>query len=192
MTDLPSAFDLSDSMPSQASNESVTNTLPQMEEPSLEDRKHPIQSKPSYQNSITYIRYVLGQFDRAQGMENKSNLVKKLFEFLIAHPTILIYEPRFRHVVEKKGKEIQEQLESRIREFDESDLPSMIDDVTTTVTKCVMHRALRTSILNKLKSIDEELHAYKYWANDTDIRILLESMHNTFQYVKNHPDYVAE
>jgi hypothetical protein len=145
-----------------------------------------------HQSSLTYIHYMLRRYALANSVEDHIAILKRLFEFLIAHPSVLVYEPNLRTTITKHMTEIEGKLVEYEEQWKQHQYDGVIDMVKLSVRVHLPHHAIRKTILQRLEEVTELLHDYQTWLQETEMPLLLVTLRDTLTHLRNHPDYVPD
>lgn len=135
---------------------------------------------------------MLRRYALANSVEDHIAILKRLFEFLIAHPSVLVYEPNLRTTITKHMTDIEGKLAEYEEEWKQHQYDGVIDMVKLSVRVHLPHHAIRKTILQKLEEVTELLHDYQTWLQDPELPLLLVTLRDTLTHLRNHPDYVAD
>jgi hypothetical protein len=143
-----------------------------------------------YDDTIFVARYLLDQCDKALFEDERSNIVTKMFEILNDKPTILVYEPKFRSIVESKMNEFNQHLITRSKKYNNAEYHKAIKMMKLSMRFNVRNSDMRRKIYQHLDEIDNTLNSYEGWAAGTALKNQINTLNNTLNSIKKHPSYV--
>lgn len=143
-----------------------------------------------YQGSILYIRHLLESIESATVTEQKKKHLSKLLKHLICDPTILIYEPHFRHIVETKLDDIEKQLLHHHLSFRSTQLLKRMKKMRQSILDNISHSTIRTEMVQKMNEVTGLMITYHHWAKSNTLRDLVQTLRTLLQQLKLHPAYV--
>ena len=143
-----------------------------------------------YQGSILYIRHLLESIESASVTEQKKKHLTKLLKHLICDPTILIYEPQFRQVVEGKLEDIEKQLRYHHLSFRSTQLLKRMKKMRQSILDNVSHSGIRTEMVQKMNEVTGLMITYQHWAKSDNLCDLVQTLRTLLQQLRLHPGYV--
>lgn len=143
-----------------------------------------------YQGSILYIRHLLQSIESATVTEQKKKYLNKLLKHLICDPSILIYEPQFRQVVEGKLEDIEKQLRYHHLSFRSTQLLKRMKKMRQSILNNVSHSGIRMEMMQKMNEVTGLMITYQHWAKSDNLCDLVQTLRTLLQQLKLHPGYV--
>jgi hypothetical protein len=143
-----------------------------------------------YDDTVFITRYLLEQCTNAKFEDNRVEIAEQLFSVLAKNPNILIYEPRFRSVVEAKVTEIEQFIEKRMESFKKAQYREAIDMMKLSMRINIRNSKMRDEINSHLAEISTILNKYDHWSRGYSLKLQLKKMTNILKDIKTHPDYV--
>lgn len=144
-----------------------------------------------YMGTKHYIRMMLQRTQASSNPEDNTTITIKIFEHLVAHPTILIYEPRFRETVIGKIKEFENTIFAQTHSPELQELEDTFWKLKSTAYSLIHHSQLRNKINSHLTDIlqmYQEYRAYLHRPALTDIIVILKQI---LLDIQKHPKYVV-
>lgn len=166
-----------------ASTDSESDT-PQHEDGLTRARRY------GYDETVFLTRYLINQCDKADYEDQRAEIAEKLFDILNNNPSILIYEPKFRTVVQAKIKEFEQYVDKRNEAFKKAQYHEAIDMMKLSMRVNIRNSKTRESINKHLSEIGILLNGYSHWARGHAFKLQLKKMNNILESIKEHPDYV--
>ena len=140
---------------------------------------------------VNTIKLYLDECENSRGTENKCAVAKKLFEYLIANPALMIQKPRFRYTVSQKVNELKGQLISYQNEFDlDTEAKALIVTVKSISNK-VRHSKMQEVLNNYLTEMKSTLYDYNTYIQNESLMATIKAIEKTLDDIKSHPEYVA-
>ncbi len=143
------------------------------------------------QSSVNTIKLYLDECENSRGTENKCALAKKLFEYLIANPALMIQKPRFRYTVSQKVNELKGQLISYQNEFDLDTEAKALVDIVKNISNKVRHSKMQEVLNNNLTEMKSTLYDYNTYIKNESLMTTIKAMEKTLEDIKSHPEYVV-
>jgi hypothetical protein len=145
-----------------------------------------------YDDSYFVIRYLLNECENAQFEDQRTDIAEKLFNYLIANPTILIYQPMFRISVISKMKQLEKHINDRVQVFQKNSYFDAVNMMKLSLRCNVRHSLMCSQLCENLDSITSTLKKYQKWADGKGLKKSFNKMYNLLDTIKNNPNYVSE
>jgi hypothetical protein len=143
-----------------------------------------------YDDTIFITRYLLNQCENAKYEDERTKIAEQLFDVLNKNPNILIFEPKFRTIVQEKAKEFEEHLTSRVNTYKKIEYQKALKMLMVSMRKNVRNSTLREKIYKHIAEIDNILADYDDWVVGKSLKSKINQLNNTLQTIKNHPSYI--
>jgi hypothetical protein len=136
-----------------------------------------------YDNAVYVIRYLLDEFDSAKYEDQRSEIALKMFKYLNANPSILIYEPQFCESVLAKIDDINTVITTKEEMFKKADYSKAIKMMKMSMLINVRNSQMRTDIYKHLNEISSILDSYSNWSHRTELRSEMNTLINNYQTI---------
>jgi hypothetical protein len=144
-----------------------------------------------YMGTKHYIRMMLRRTQASSNPEDNTAITIKIFEHLVAHPTILIYEPRFRETVVGKIKEFENTIFTQTHSPDLQELEDTFWKLKSTAYSLIKHSQLRNKINSHLTDIIQVYQEYRSYLNRHELVGIIDILKQILLDIQKHPKYVA-
>jgi hypothetical protein len=136
-----------------------------------------------YDNAVYVIRYLLDEFDSAKYEDQRTEIALKMFKYLNANPSILIYEPQFCESVLAKIDDINNVITTKEEMFKKADYSKAIKMMKMSMLMNVRNSQMRTDIYKHLNEISSILDSYSNWSQRTELRSEMNTLINNYQTI---------
>jgi hypothetical protein len=143
-----------------------------------------------YEGSLLYISHLLNSVEEERTVERKKKHLKKFLKHLLCDPTILIYEPQFRCIVEQKLDDIEQQLQYYHLSFRSTQLLKRMKKMRQSILDNISHNDIRTIMVQKMNEVTGLMITYQHWAKSSNLHHLVKTLRTLLERLKEHPDYV--
>jgi hypothetical protein len=143
-----------------------------------------------YDDIIFITRYLLNQCMNAKYEDEKTKIAEQLFDLINKNPNILIFEPKFRTIVQEKAKEFEEHLNYRVNTYNKNEYQKELNMIMFSMRKNIRNSTIRENIYKHITEIDNLLTEYDNWNIGQSLRSQINLINNTLQTIKNHPSYI--
>jgi hypothetical protein len=143
-----------------------------------------------YDDTAFVARFLLNQCNNAEYEDKRADIAEQLFHILNKNPNILIYEPKFRTVVQTKVIEFEEHLNNRVESFNKANYTDAIKMMKLSMRVNIRNSNMREAIYKHIAEISSILKEYDVWSKGDTFRLELNKMNHTLDTIKDHPDYV--
>lgn len=143
-----------------------------------------------YDDTIFITRYLLNQCENAKYEDERTKIAEQLFEVINTNPNILIFEPKFRTIVQEKAKEFEEHLTSRVDTYKKTDYQKALKMLMVSMRRNVRNSAIRDKIYKHISEISKILNDYDSWVIGSSLQNQIAQLNNTLQTIKRHPSYI--
>lgn len=144
-----------------------------------------------YMGTKHYIRMMLQRSQASSNPEDNTAITIKIFEHLVAHPTILIYEPRFREVVIGKIKEFEHTIATQTRSPELQELEETFWKLKSSSHSLIQHSQIRNKINSHLTDILQMYQEYRSYLHRPDLVDIIVLLKQILLDIQKHRDYVA-
>ena len=144
-----------------------------------------------YMGTKHYIRMMLQRSQASSNPEDNTTITVKIFEHLVAHPTILIYEPRFREVVVGKIKEFEHTIATQTRSPELQELEETFWKLKSNSHSIIQHSQLRNKINSHLTDILQMYQEYRAYLHRPELVDIIALLKQILLDIQKHPKYVA-
>jgi hypothetical protein len=144
-----------------------------------------------YMGTKHYIRMLLERSQASSNPEDNTAITVNIFEHLVAHPAILIYEPRFREVVLGKIKEFENTISTQTRSHELQDLEETFWKLKSTSYSLIQHSQIRTKINSHLTDILQMYQEYRAYLHRPALTDIITILKQILLDIQKHPKYVA-
>jgi hypothetical protein len=145
-----------------------------------------------YDDTIFITRYLLKQCEDAKYEDERTKIAEQLFEVINANPNILIFEPKFRTMVQEKAKEFEEHLTSRADTYTKTQYQKALKMMMVSMRKNVRNSTMRDRIYKHISEISKILNEYDTWVVGKSLKTQIAQLNTTLNNIKNHPSYVMD
>jgi hypothetical protein len=147
-------------------------------------------NQQKYEGSVLYISHLLNSVEEENTVERKKKHLKKFLKHLVCDPTILIYEPQFRHIVEQKLDDIEQQLQYYHLSFRSTQLLKKMKKMRQSILDNISHNDIRTAMVQKMNEVTGLMITYQHWAKSSNLHHLVKTLRTLLERLKDHPEYV--
>ena len=144
-----------------------------------------------YMGTKHYIRMMLQRSQASSNPEDNTTITVKIFEHLVAHPAILIYEPRFREVVVGKIKEFENTIATQTRSPELQELEETFWKLKSNSHSLIQHSQLRNKINSHLTDILQMYQEYRAYLHRPELVDIIALLKQILLDIQKHPKYVA-
>jgi hypothetical protein len=144
-----------------------------------------------YMGTKHYIRMMLQRTQASSNPEDNTTITVKIFEHLVAHPTILIYEPRFREVVVGKIKEFENTIATQTRSPELQELEETFWKLKSNSHSLIQHSQIRNKINSHLTDILQMYQEYRSYLHRPELVDIIAILKQILLDIQKHPKYVA-
>lgn len=144
-----------------------------------------------YMGTKHYIRMMLQRSQASSNPEDNTAITIKIFEHLVAHPTILIYEPRFRETVVGKIKEFENTIFTQTHSLELQELEDTFWKLKSTAYSLIHHSQLRNKISSHLTDILQMYQEYRAYLHRPALVDIIAILKQILLDIQKHPKYVA-
>ena len=144
-----------------------------------------------YMGTKHYIRMMLQRSQASSNPEDNTTITVKIFEHLVAHPTILIYEPRFREVVVGKIKEFENTIATQTRSPELQELEETFWTLKSNSHSLIQHSQIRNKINSHLTDILQIYQEYRSYLHRPELVDIIALLKQILLDIQKHPRYVA-
>ena len=144
-----------------------------------------------YMGTKHYIRMMLQRSQASSNPEDNTTITVKIFEHLVAHPTILIYEPRFREVVVGKIKEFENTIATQTRSPELQELEETFWKLKSNSHSLIQHSQIRNKINSHLTDILQMYQEYRSYLHRPELVDIIALLKQILLDIQKHPKYVA-
>jgi hypothetical protein len=144
-----------------------------------------------YMGTKHYIRMMLRRTQASSNPEDNTAITIKIFEHLVAHPTILIYEPRFRETVIGKIKEFENTIFTQTHSPELQELEDTFWKLKSTAYSLIHHSQLRNKINTHLTDILQMYQEYRAYLHRPTLVDIIAILKQILLDIQKHPKYVA-
>jgi hypothetical protein len=144
-----------------------------------------------YMGTKHYIRMMLQRSQSSSNPEDNTTITVKIFEHLVAHPTILIYEPRFREVVVGKIKEFENTIATQTRSPELQELEETFWKLKSNSPSLIQHSQIRNKINSHLTDILQMYQEYRSYLHRPELVDIIALLKQILLDIQKHPKYVA-
>lgn len=144
-----------------------------------------------YMGTKQYIRMLLQRSQASSNPEDNTSITVKIFEHLVAHPAILIYEPRFREVVVGKIKEFENTISTQTHSPELQELEDTFWKLKSTSYSLIQHSQIRTKINSHLTDILQMYQEYRAYLQRPALTDIIAILKQILLDIRKHPKYVA-
>jgi len=145
-----------------------------------------------YMGTKHYIRMMLQRSQASSNPEDNTTITVKIFEHLVAHPTILIYEPRFREVVVGKIKEFENTIATQTRSPELQELEETFWKLKSNSHSLIQHSQIRNKINSHLTDILQMYQEYRSYLHRPELVDIIALLKQILLDIQKHPKYVAQ
>ena len=138
-----------------------------------------------------YIRMMLQRGESRSNPEDNTAITIKIFEHLVAHPTILIYEPRFRETILGKIKEFENTIFTQTRSPELQELEETFWKIKSTSYSLIQHSHIRNKINSHLTDILQLYQEYRAYLHRPDLVSIITILKQILLDIQKHRNYVA-
>jgi hypothetical protein len=193
----PSMMSTSSRFPRRKAAEEAMNRIHDIFHPTVEVKNVstgatlvPDIHQQKYQGSILYLNHLLHSIEQEIMVERKKKYLNKFLKHLLCDPTILIYEPQFRFIVEQKLDEIEQQLHYYHLSFRSTQLLKKMKKMRQSILTNISHNEIRTAMVQKMNEVTGLMITYQHWAKSSNLQNLVKSLRTLLSQLKNHPEYI--
>ena len=144
-----------------------------------------------YMGTKHYIRMMLQRTQASSNPEDNTTITAKIFEHLVAHPAILIYEPRFRETVLGKIKEFENTIFTQTHSPELQDLEELFWKLKSTSHSQIKHSQIRNKINSHLTDILQLYQDYRSYLHRSELVEMIALLKQILLDIQKHPSYVA-
>ena len=144
-----------------------------------------------YMGTKHYIRMMLQRSQASSNPEDNTTITVKIFEHLVAHPAILIYEPRFREVVVGKIKEFENTIATQTRSPELQELEETFWKLKSNSHSLIQHSQIRNKINSHLTDILQMYQEYRSYLHRPELVDIIALLKQILLDIQKHPKYVA-
>lgn len=144
-----------------------------------------------YMGTKNYIRMMLLRSQATSNPEDNTAITTKIFEHLVAHPTILIYEPRFRETVIGKIKEFENTIFTQTRSPELQELEETFWKLKSNSHSLIQHSQIRNKINSYLTDILQMYQEYRSYLHRPELVDIIALLKQILLDIQKHPKYVA-
>jgi len=144
-----------------------------------------------YMGTKQYIRMLLQRSQASSNPEDNTSITINIFEHLVAHPAILIYEPRFREVVVGKIKEFENTISTQTHSPELQELEDTFWKLKSTSYSLIQHSQIRTKINSHLTDILQMYQEYRAYLQRPALTDIIAILKQILLDIQKHPKYVA-
>jgi hypothetical protein len=144
-----------------------------------------------YMGTKHYIRMMLQRSQSSSNPEDNTSITVKIFEHLVAHPAILIYEPRFREVVVGKIKEFENTIATQTRSPELQELEETFWKLKSNSHSLIQHSQIRNKINSHLTDILQMYQEYRAYLQRPALVDIIVILKQILLDIQKHPKYVA-
>ena len=144
-----------------------------------------------YMGTKHYIRMMLQRTQASSNPEDNTSITVKIFEHLVAHPAILIYEPRFREVVVGKIKEFENTIATQTRSPELQELEETFWKLKSNSHSLIQHSQIRNKINSHLTDILQMYQEYRAYLQRPALVDIIVILKQILLDIQKHPKYVA-
>lgn len=137
-----------------------------------------------YDNALFVMRYLLDEFDNTKLEDDRTEIATKMFKFLNANPSILLYEPTLRDVVMKKIKNINQLILTKDEKYNKAEYSKAIKMMKLSMLINVNNTKMRTDIYNHLNEISYILNDYSNWSHHNILKNEMAILSEKLQIIK--------
>jgi hypothetical protein len=144
-----------------------------------------------YMGTKHYIRMMLQRSQASFNPEENTTITVKIFEHLVAHPTILIYEPRFRETVLGKIKEFENTISTQTHSPELQELEETFWKLKSTAYSLIQHSQIRNKINSHLTDILQMYQEYRSYLHRPELVSIITILKQILLDIQKHPKYVV-
>lgn len=144
-----------------------------------------------YDETIFITKYLLNQCEKSNFEDEKTKIAEQLFEVINKNPNILIFEPKFRIIVQEKANQFEKHLTSRTDSYKKIEYQKALKMLMLSMRKNVRNSIIREKIYRHIADINTILTDYDDWVVGKSLKAQISKLNNTLESIKNHPQYVS-
>jgi len=144
-----------------------------------------------YMGTKHYIRMMLERSQSSFNPEDHTAISIHIFEHLVAHPTILIYEPRFRETIVSKMKEFENSIYTQTHSKEIKELEETFWNLKSKAYSVIQHSQLRNKINSHMTDLIQMYQEYLCYLNRSELVRIIATLKQILIDIKKHPKYVA-
>lgn len=143
-----------------------------------------------YDDTIFIAQYLLNQCNNSKYEDDKNKIAEQLFELINKNPNILIFEPKFRNILQEKANEFEHHLTSRTNTYKKVQYHEVLKTLMLSMRKNIRNSIMRDKIYKNITDIGKILTDYEEWVIGTPLKTQITIFTNTLQNIKTHPQYI--
>ena len=175
----------------QANNTVSITSISSIQESNLQNDSLLMARTNGYEETYYVIQHLLKECEQAPYEDQRVAITEKIFNYLIEHPAVLIYDVSFRNSVINKMNFLETHITQRMTNLNRAEYDRAINIMKTSLRINVINSEMRASIYSNLKSIVQTLKHYQEWAKGEGLKNCFNSLRVVLNTIKTNPNYVT-